>query len=567
MNKILKRLSILSIACFMLFLVGCDNNVKPYIEFTRETPLRTTFDLDFDVFDQDEILVNLIAEIFENDSTTAKEKKTVSLDEDGVTNVTDFRFSNLSEHNTYKIVFTGTYNGKAHVIATVTGDTSDGGSSEAPHEISTADDLAEVKDDEDGHFILKNDIDYDGKQLNSFFTSSRKFSGTFDGGNFTISNFTQDSYETYLGLFGYIDSKGTVKDLNIENFTVKSQRYADSYVGGVAGLNLGTITNVNIKDVTLTTVGPSDGGQFVGGFVGENQGTGTIEDCTASNIKIDLNAPTNFKVGGFVGLNQYSDVQPVIKNVEAINVLIDVQVDTDPGYTADSAKVDTATYLGGFVGDNRGIITNALAVSKILYYVDNTTLDKNTNPSDFDDDNVVTETDLNGRIDEMIARVGGFAGANSSGRIEDSIANTSVNMEVAYLTALQIGGFAGLNGDNASVINSGVIPGGTFTVTVNEKTRLNSVINSVDTSYVGDVFGLDNSKGILTPYINGTNGVLYTFNVRVKTGTGESATYSFESKTPTKNGIYDSNRLNSTDFASKFDEDSYNKVINAYTDN
>jgi hypothetical protein len=130
-----------------------------------------------------------------------------------------------------------------------------GGSGEPndPYRIADVNDLLELAADTNNYdkcFILTADIDLDpnlpGGQV---FTTAiiapdtssdddfqgTAFTGTFDGNNHKITNFTiNDNW--YLGLFGKIDAGGSVKNLGIEDFAVSG--YSGSYnVGGLVGHN------------------------------------------------------------------------------------------------------------------------------------------------------------------------------------------------------------------------------------------------------------------------------------------------------------------------------------------
>ncbi|MCL2100660.1 MAG: hypothetical protein FWH22_02965, partial [Fibromonadales bacterium] len=73
----------------------------------------------------------------------------------------------------------------------------------------------------------------------------RSFSGTFDGKGHEVSgiyiSITSDiSFaSSRQGLFGYVGTGGTVKNVGVVDFYIKG----DQSVGGVAGLNGGTIAN------------------------------------------------------------------------------------------------------------------------------------------------------------------------------------------------------------------------------------------------------------------------------------------------------------------------------------
>ncbi len=126
------------------------------------------------------------------------------------------------------------------------------------------------------------------------------FAGTFDGGNYKISNLTisygikeDDPLYDYGGLFGYVT--GSVKKVTLENVNLKA---ASDSMGGIAGA-LGT--NATIEDCGVSGVisgAEYDNeayGSFVGGIVGYSEGT--IKGCTSSCTISDA----LYQVGGIAG--------------------------------------------------------------------------------------------------------------------------------------------------------------------------------------------------------------------------------------------------------------------------
>lgn len=140
-------------------------------------------------------------------------------------------------------------------------------------------------------------------------TESQLYTGTFDGGGHTITGLTVTGSNNYVGLFGNIGSGGTVKNVVLENVNITGS----SYVGGVVGVNRGTIENcvvagdvsgyftvggvtgLSINAVTTCTVsGSVSGSTNVGGVVGVSYGTVTA--CTVSSSVSGLS-----NVGGVAG--------------------------------------------------------------------------------------------------------------------------------------------------------------------------------------------------------------------------------------------------------------------------
>ena len=95
------------------------------------------------------------------------------------------------------------------------------------------------------------------------------FYGSFDGQGHTVSGVYINSENKYQGLFGH--NEGTIKNVGITESYIKG----NSYVGGVCGRNIGTISN-------CYNSGNVNGYTYVGGLCGENYST--ISNCYNSGI-------------------------------------------------------------------------------------------------------------------------------------------------------------------------------------------------------------------------------------------------------------------------------------------
>ena len=117
-------------------------------------------------------------------------------------------------------------------------------------------------------------------------TSGNTYTGTFDGGGHTITGLTVKQEGTnYVGLFGYIGTGGTVKNVKLTDVEVTGC----FYVGGVAGQNDGAVENCSV-DGTVTGTG------VTGGIVGTNYGT--ISGCKAEGT---VTTGSESNVGGIAG--------------------------------------------------------------------------------------------------------------------------------------------------------------------------------------------------------------------------------------------------------------------------
>ena len=137
--------------------------------------------------------------------------------------------------------------------------------------------IAELVNEEwklDINIILTNNIDLTDIDWTPIGTSfSNSYTGTFDGGNHTITGLTVTGSDQYVGLFGHIGSGGTVKDVTLEEVKIESNNDM-SAVGGVAGRSYGTLENCSVS-------GSVSGSGIAGGVVGYQSG-GFLTGCSSS---------------------------------------------------------------------------------------------------------------------------------------------------------------------------------------------------------------------------------------------------------------------------------------------
>ena len=162
--------------------------------------------------------------------------------------------------------------------------------------------------------------------------SSYYFDGIFDGQGHTISGIRiykggDNNPDNFQGLFGYVGTHGTVKNLTISDARITGR----NYVGGIAGhIEAGTSSNGTIENchatatVCIHTVKNSS--SYHGGIVGNNRGY-TL-GCTSSamlTIKDGLTSGQNY--GGIVGCNHKN-----IFNCLALGVVIPSVTNAGPIY-------------------------------------------------------------------------------------------------------------------------------------------------------------------------------------------------------------------------------------------
>lgn len=157
---------------------------------------------------------------------------------------------------------------------------------------------------------------------------SNAFAGTFDGNGHSIGGMTVTG-TLYVGLFGH--SKGIVENLSVSGSV--SANNAETYVGGIVGLNYGgTVKNCNSTcDVTAT--GTTDKEIFTGGIVGRNY-NGTVENCHNTG-RVEATGEKYIRAGGIAGGN--SDTITGCFNTGPV-----------------TASGSQNNYAGGIAGNNTG---------------------------------------------------------------------------------------------------------------------------------------------------------------------------------------------------------------------
>lgn len=139
--------------------------------------------------------------------------------------------------------------------------------------------------DTDLNIILDNDIDLTGINWTPIGTYDNPYTGTFDGGTYTITGLKIDQSGTdNVGLIGRLGSGGKVQDVTLTEVNVTG----GTYVGGIAGQTDGTVENCSVN-------GTVTGQNQTGGIVGRN--FSTISGCSAEGT-----VTGNINVGGISGL-------------------------------------------------------------------------------------------------------------------------------------------------------------------------------------------------------------------------------------------------------------------------
>ena len=204
--------------------------------------------------------------------------------------------------------------------------------SDGSYTVTSADGLMNVAELVNGgktdiNITLDKNIDLTGKGWTPIGTSfDNSYKGTFDGGGHTITGLTVTTNDQFVGLFGYLNRAGMVKNVVMEGIQITSN-HMFGCTGGVVGYSWGTIENCSVSgsvsgtDCVGGVVGSQKAGSiigcsssatvkgkhYVGGVAGEKWGTMTA--CYATgNVTLEIASQKNLYGGGVVGLNGGSRV-------------------------------------------------------------------------------------------------------------------------------------------------------------------------------------------------------------------------------------------------------------------
>ena len=214
----------------------------------------------------------------------------------------------------------------------------------------------------DINITLGKNIDLTGKGWTPIGTNyEKRYKGTFDGRGHTIKGLTVTTNDQFVGLFGYLDRAGTVKNVVMEGIQITSNHVLMSgNTGGVVGYSWGTIENCSVSGSVSGTkcvggvVGAQKAGSItgcsssatvkgtvdVGGVAGEKWGSMTA--CYATgNVTLEIDSPKDLSGGGLVGFNGGSGVLACYAT----------------GNVTSTGSSTGNVHIGGLFGDNYTTVT------------------------------------------------------------------------------------------------------------------------------------------------------------------------------------------------------------------
>ena len=241
--------------------------------------------------------------------------------------------------------------------------------SNGSYTVTSADGLMNVAELVNGgktdiNITLDKNIDLTGKDWTPIGTSfDNSYTGTFDGGGHTITGLTITTKDQFVGLFGYLNRAGTVKNVVMEGIQITSNHMFGN-TGGVAGFSWGTIENCSVSGSVSGTkcvggvVGAQKAGSItgcsssatvkgmvdVGGVAGQTNSSATLTACYATgNVIIEMAPKKNIAGGGLVGMNAGSSLLACYAT----------------GNVTSTGSSTGYVHIGGFLGNNYANVMTA----------------------------------------------------------------------------------------------------------------------------------------------------------------------------------------------------------------
>ena len=160
-------------------------------------------------------------------------------------------------------------------------------------EINSIDDWKNINNSPTENYMLMTDLDFANEGSN--IRISKTYTGKVNGNNHTIKNIILTSD------FLFNDLKGTIENINIQNFKQDKPKTASVY-GLIYNATNAVIDNIHIKDVKITI--NSNVSNNAGALIGNANAGTVIKNCSATNVSIETFSEETVqtaKIGGLIG--------------------------------------------------------------------------------------------------------------------------------------------------------------------------------------------------------------------------------------------------------------------------
>lgn len=309
------------------------------------------------------------------------------------------------------------------------------------------------------------------------------FTGSFDGGNYTISNFVVNADgNTYdNGLFGYVEN-ATIKNLNVSstlNLNANSSGVSNNnhaYSGFVAHLtgNSALIENCNVN----TTINIATSGNYnrVGLIASNIEKGATVRNCQSNGTIKSTSTKYNLvNCGGIVGRVSNGTIENCVSNVDYNNTInraddTDISVYNIGGIVGCSGGTNTiknCTSKGNMAFDSTD--TDIKQIGGIVGYVEES---GTSNIENCINDGNITITSRRSSKTNVVENVGGILGYAENKKSTSNITSCQNNGAVTVqgdsssipsgkeVNVNYVGGIVGRSGSDATLLyclNTGAV--------------------------------------------------------------------------------------------------------------
>ena len=386
-----------------------------------------------------------------------------------------------------------------------------------PYQVSTCQQLQDINQHLDAHYILVNDIDCSATA--TWNSRDTEWVDGIVGGTLIPDAYTAVTNNGYSGFDpigrAAVDNGGFTGTFNGQGHTISKLwifRKTSSFAGLFGAATGATITNTTLQGSRIV------GGEYTGGFLGHGSGV------TLTNLTNDTGmerAYLTYRGGGIAGyLNNSSTINnatvssgTVHGSGNIIGGLVGEMIDSTVVDSNTSAAIDGGENIGGAFGSvYTSTITNVHATGNVV---------SNSNENDYVfivktgnysggfagyvANTAITNSSATGNVTAAGSFTGGFAGYVSSGSIDNSYATGTVSGHGS------VGGFVGYN-ESAGILNAyatGDVTGASDNVggfagasTCNATITHSYASGNVSTpgNYVGGFTGSDGCEGPGTTY-------------------------------------------------------------------
>lgn len=168
-------------------------------------------------------------------------------------------------------------------------------------EIKNFEDLEEIREDPDGYYVLKSDIDASKTEEDDVrFNTIEDFQGVLDGRGHSIKHLEIENNDKETGVGIIEENNGTIRNLIIEDSSIVTNCSGVGLLIGI--LKEGSLVNCKAENCYVS------GSDYVGGLVGDLNRIGKdnlVRDCEVDYMVVDgIN-----NVGGIFGHSTYGRIE------------------------------------------------------------------------------------------------------------------------------------------------------------------------------------------------------------------------------------------------------------------